>query len=80
MTSPIARSNASNGSADFKMVLQVKLLTAQLTLSQLVRRFRNTVLLILYSGTDWSTRRTRQSDDQWSTNEHVYYVTVIRHQ
>ena len=40
MTSPITRSNATNESADFKMVLQVKLLTALRTLSRLVRCFR----------------------------------------
>ena len=36
MTSPIVRSNSFNGSADLRIVLQVKLLTAQRTLSQLV--------------------------------------------
>ena len=58
MTSSIARSNTTNGSPDFKIVLHVKLLTALRTLSQLVRCFRKTVLLTLYSGTDWSIRST----------------------
>ena len=57
MTSP----NASIRSADFKIVLHVKLLTTQLTLTQLVRCFRKTVLLTLYSGTDCSTRTTQSS-------------------
>ena len=78
MTSPIARSNVSNRSPDFKMVLHIKLLTALRTLSQLVRCFRKTVLLTLYSGTDCSTRST-QLIKEWSevpTNEHIYYNRV----
>ena len=54
MTSKIARSNATNLSADCKMVFHVKLLTALRTLSHLVRYFRKTVLLSLYPDTDSS--------------------------
>ena len=50
---------------DFKMVLHVKILIAQPTLSELVWCFRKTVLLTLYSGTDCSTRST-QLTKQWS--------------
>ena len=52
MTSPIASSNATNGSAEFKLVLHVRLLTALQTLSLLVRCFKKTVLLTLYYCTD----------------------------
>ena len=78
MTSPAARSNASNGSANFKMLLHVKLLTAQRTLSQLVRIrcFRKTVILILYSAQiaqpQHATDKTVIRNSQWSTNEHIH--------
>ena len=74
MTSPIAWSNATNGSADFKIVLHVKLLTALRTLSQLVRCFRKTVLPILYSGTDRSTRNT-QLTKRWSEVPQCTYIS-----
>ena len=76
MTSPIVRASTSNGSADFKMGLQVKLLTTERTLSELVRSFKKTKILILYSGTimpepdahNWQPDETRhtQLTKQWS--------------
>ena len=64
MTSVMVRSDASNGSADLKMVLHcIEVLTAQRILPQLVWCLRMRVLLALYSGTDcstWSIQLTKQ--------------------
>ena len=79
-TSPIARSNASNRPADFKMVFHVKLLTTLRTLFQLLRCFRKKVLLTLYSGTDCSTRST-QLTKKWSevrSRVPTYTMTMSR--
>ena len=84
ITSPIARSNETNGSADFKMVLHVKVLTALRTLSQLVLCFRKKQYF--WHCTPAQTAQTKHTTDkpviwsaEWSTNDHIYYVRDIGH-